>query len=423
MRTYCLEAKKYGDEKIPDGVNPRSITVILNATANRRKATKHFEKYCAPILHLAGICVDVLQTESEGHAKTLIDKLKNTDAIIIAGGDGTVSEVITGLFRQMNDDRILNPCPVGILPLGQTNSLGKVLFPGGESLATVKSLADASMAIVHQKIKLVDVMKVEVLENKEDLSKTSKNNSETAQNSKNDKESDVDSTKEKKLSENETKPMVEEDETPKPIYALATLEWGAFRDAYAKQDKYWYWGSLRKYATYIFSGYKSSLNWECNAEISYLEPCEGCSNCYITQKNTSKRWWARFWSRPQVTEKDYSKIKNERCGQQHTKEVITSDFTLKTANILGDKKPTLQLNLGPGEINYIDFVKEGFKTIKGENRQIENKIHARQLELLPKNISEKEIWFSIDKEEYEAMPIKITLLPRVLQVFCKVENS
>lgn len=99
MKTYCLEAKKYGDEKIPDGDNPKNITVILNPTANRRKAAKQFDKYCAPILHLAGFCVDVLQTESEGHAKTLIEKLKNTDAIIIGGGDGTVSEVITGIIK------------------------------------------------------------------------------------------------------------------------------------------------------------------------------------------------------------------------------------------------------------------------------------------------------------------------------------
>lgn len=54
MRTYCLEAKQYGDEKIPDGLDPKTITVILNPTANRRKAAKQFEKYCAPILHLAG---------------------------------------------------------------------------------------------------------------------------------------------------------------------------------------------------------------------------------------------------------------------------------------------------------------------------------------------------------------------------------
>jgi diacylglycerol kinase family enzyme len=35
-----------------------------------------------------------LETEKEGHAKYIIDKVDpNTDAIIVAGGDGTFSEV------------------------------------------------------------------------------------------------------------------------------------------------------------------------------------------------------------------------------------------------------------------------------------------------------------------------------------------
>lgn len=38
------------------------------------------------------------------------------------------------------------------------------------------------------------------------------------------------------------------------------MEWGAFRDAYMKQDKYWYLGPLRKYATYIFNGYAYDSN-------------------------------------------------------------------------------------------------------------------------------------------------------------------
>lgn len=134
MRQYCLEARKLGDESIPVDANPRSVTVILNPTANRRKAVKQFEKYCAPILHLAGICVDVLQTESEGHARTLVENLKKTDAIIVAGGDGTVSEVVTGLFRRSQDDKYENPCPIG--------------KRGGESKLLIKFNLDSSFRIV-----------------------------------------------------------------------------------------------------------------------------------------------------------------------------------------------------------------------------------------------------------------------------------
>lgn len=54
-----------------------------------------FEQYCAPILHLAGVFVSVLETEKEGHARELIDEIEpTTDAIVVAGGDGTLSEVM-----------------------------------------------------------------------------------------------------------------------------------------------------------------------------------------------------------------------------------------------------------------------------------------------------------------------------------------
>lgn len=97
----------------------------------------------------------------------------------------------------------------GILPLGKNNTLGDSFFPGG--LKKVTSLVHASMAVVEESTKLVDVMKVEISDNE-----------------------------------------VEGD--PKPIYALSNLKWGAYKDAEISKDKYWYYGSLRKYATYIFNG-------------------------------------------------------------------------------------------------------------------------------------------------------------------------
>lgn len=116
MRVYCEKAAEYGRQPIEAGVEPKTVTVILNPNANRRKATKNFEKYCAPILHLAGIYVDIVQTESEGHARTLMENLNNTDAVVVAGGDGTLSEVVTGLLRR--DDVIArnsNHVPIGEL--------------------------------------------------------------------------------------------------------------------------------------------------------------------------------------------------------------------------------------------------------------------------------------------------------------------
>lgn len=55
---------------------------------------KEYEKFCAPLLHLAGISVTLLVTNKDTDAINMTTKIpKNADAVVIAGGDGTVSEV------------------------------------------------------------------------------------------------------------------------------------------------------------------------------------------------------------------------------------------------------------------------------------------------------------------------------------------
>lgn len=42
----------------------------------------------------------LLQTDYEGQAKKLMELMEHTDMLIVAGGDGTLQEVITGLLRR-----------------------------------------------------------------------------------------------------------------------------------------------------------------------------------------------------------------------------------------------------------------------------------------------------------------------------------
>lgn len=100
---------------------------------------------------------------------------------------------------------------LGVLPLGKSNTIASSFFPGGDHLKNIRSLGDASMAVIQEVTKPVDIMKIEVLGETDDLQK-------------------------------------------KPIYAVSGIEWGAYRDAQAKKDKYWYLGPLRNYATYLFNG-------------------------------------------------------------------------------------------------------------------------------------------------------------------------
>lgn len=130
--------------------------------------------------------------------------------------------------------------------MGKTNSVANMLFRPGQHLAKVTSLAEATMAVVEEVVQPINVLRVEAVEGDN-----------------------------------------------KPIYALSGIKWGAFRDAEIKKDSYWVYGSLRKYATYLFNGYKSSLTWRCNALLSYSPPCTGCSNCApnkVFHKSWVQRW-------------------------------------------------------------------------------------------------------------------------------------
>lgn len=126
-----------------------------------------FEKYCEPLLNLAGVAVNIIQTESENHARQLIVDLQSqTDAILVAGGDGTLSDVITGLMRKYHSDlSSVRQCPIGVLPLGSNNRIADSLFDNEEeNKDDVQKIIDATLAVIRNTTKMVDVVEVEPLE-------------------------------------------------------------------------------------------------------------------------------------------------------------------------------------------------------------------------------------------------------------------
>ena len=100
MRHYSKIAQDYGQKTIPLAtVKPYHVTVILNPAAHSGKGRIRYEKYCAPLLHLAGLKVSVIRTEGQGQAKEIMAVMEDTDAVLVAGGDGTLMETITGTVR------------------------------------------------------------------------------------------------------------------------------------------------------------------------------------------------------------------------------------------------------------------------------------------------------------------------------------
>ena len=67
--------------------------------------------------------VSLIRTEAEGQARDIMEVMDNTDAVLVAGGDGTVSEALTGLLRRQDANHAARRFPIGIAPLGRTNQL------------------------------------------------------------------------------------------------------------------------------------------------------------------------------------------------------------------------------------------------------------------------------------------------------------
>lgn len=272
-----------------------------------------------------------------------------------------------GLLRR-NDNA--NQFPLGIIPLGATNTFGNSLFPGGKGTDKVKQLIEACMAIIKGNTDWKDAMKVE--------------------------------------------PIALEGETPsRPIYAVSSIEYGAFRDAQAKKDKYWFYGPLRDYATYIFNGYKNSLTWECNGTIKYTPPCAGCSNCIVQKKKEARKVWSLFMPNT-IAAVDKQLSENPDCSATQELCYKTCDFRIETEN--KGEVPALNVMLGKNGYTYTEFVAEGWSRIK-KVRNNTFVIPVRTVELLPLE-NENEVMIEIDREEFEVKPVKVTLLPKIIKLFC-----
>lgn len=117
-------------------------------------------------MHLAGIAVTIIDIQSGSHARNAIINLETpTDAIIVAGGDGTLSDVVTGLMRKYeNNLQSVKQCPIGILPLGSTNTVASRFFKKYIDLPDIHHMIDATMAIVKNNVKSIDAFEIKVLE-------------------------------------------------------------------------------------------------------------------------------------------------------------------------------------------------------------------------------------------------------------------
>ncbi|CAL8374811.1 unnamed protein product [Arctogadus glacialis] len=372
-REACLEAREFGRQQILPQEQLKKATVILNPAACNGKAIKLFDKNAAPILHLAGVEITLVKTDFEGQAKKLMEFIEQTDMLIVAGGDGTLQEVVTGLLRRPDQAHMCNT-PIGFIPLGSSNSLSPSLHLLNDN--RVKHITSATLSILKGETVQLDVLEIK-------------------------------------------------GEKEQPVFALMGLRWGAFRDAAATISKYWYMGPLKTKAAHWLSTLRE---WPLVREVSlsYLEPTLRPAELPTSRPPRASlpsrimRRLKNYWS-PPVEETP----KVEEPEKWTDRQFSTLELLIHTHN----KNPverrlydSLMIRAEPGNFTVGEFIaagneKESDPTIFTEKSTT---LEASVCQLkLPEDVGG---FYNIDNEEYDAMPVEVRLLPRKLRFFINAER-
>ncbi len=115
------------------------VLVILNPAAGRGRAAKRIVPLLEA-LNSAGIAYDLEQTGSPGQAVVLANEGRDEQyrAIIAAGGDGTINEIINGLAISLPDDEAIGP--IAVYPIGSGNDFAHTLQSVPDPSSIIKAL-------------------------------------------------------------------------------------------------------------------------------------------------------------------------------------------------------------------------------------------------------------------------------------------
>jgi len=136
----------------------KNILCIVNPISGLKKSLKVYYEL-KDVIESHGFTSELLKTEYAGHAKKVVSELKlnQFNRILIFGGDGTVNEVINGLYQS----DLCSFFPIGIIPTGSGNSVVHDIDCLDYNIAIKRALSD--------NIRLMDVNKA-IFENEVRLS-------------------------------------------------------------------------------------------------------------------------------------------------------------------------------------------------------------------------------------------------------------
>jgi len=149
---------------VEEKVTVSKIVIIANPYGGGGKGLKLLQSHALPIFLKANITVDLKLTERKMHAAELARTLSldGVDVLCAIGGDGTLSEVVTGFMQR--DDGAETTTPLGFLPGGTGNAFMREFHEGGGSGRP--SVALAAEAIVLGLTRKVDVVRSECVDHR-----------------------------------------------------------------------------------------------------------------------------------------------------------------------------------------------------------------------------------------------------------------
>lgn len=407
LKSNCRLAAAYGDERLTNpGSHIRHITVILNPVACKRKSRKLYTKWVEPLLHLAGIKVSLIETESVNQAFDLMKIMSNCDGVAIVGGDGTVHEALNGLLSRPDCAKAASNIPIAIIPAGQNNSIARYIHQNSMRYRNQKEfLVGSTMQLIESTMQKFDVIKITP------VGPCQTNDSDALEPNKQD--------------------------TSSPIYALRDLRYGIYQDNFFKVSGYYSYQTfikplwLRIQRAFSSSGKYPAPKIE---SLAYTAPCEGCSTCYEKHRlrdnqpvgrdepSVNRKWWSMVApvksNAPSEEEKEQlkrSKRDNPNC-QKWVSVGNLEDVSDFRACMMGDKK--VRLSLGrhreytPSDVTEVQDIRLRLKpeldAVKSQASQTDEK-----MDLDDRN----PVQFLVDGHPTQARSLEITAIEKAITVF------
>lgn len=102
-------------------MDEKKVLFLYNPNAGKGVVAKHLDEI-TEVFEEHGYFVGIYRTQAPGDGRVkVLQKAPQVDLVVCAGGDGTLSEVVSAMMRFPAEERK----PIGFIPAGSTNDTGK----------------------------------------------------------------------------------------------------------------------------------------------------------------------------------------------------------------------------------------------------------------------------------------------------------